>query len=148
VPGPVVYTSADGTTWQPAPVSIARDLAGVTSVAATAGPHGYIIAGQLVAPGGACVADVWWSPNLASWTRARDVNDVGGSSQVAAVAAVAADAHGFVSVGSHNGQPAVWTSTNGTAWTTIALALPPGTTGVLRQIAINGDRVAALGEQT
>ncbi|HMD23240.1 MAG TPA: MFS transporter [Streptosporangiaceae bacterium] len=145
VPGPVVYTSADGTTWQPAPVSIARDLAGVTSVAATAGPHGYIIAGQLVAPGGACVADVWWSPNLASWTRARDVNDVGGSSQVAAVAA---DAHGFVSVGSHNGQPAVWTSTNGTAWTTIALALPPGTTGVLRQVAINGDRVAALGEQT
>ena len=37
VPGPVVLTSANGTTWQPAPGSIARDLAGVTGVAAAAG---------------------------------------------------------------------------------------------------------------
>jgi hypothetical protein len=88
---------------------------------------------------------VWWSPNLTSWTRAHDVNDAGGSSQVVAVAA---DPHGFVSVGSHNGQPAVWTTINGTAWTSIVLPLPPGTTGVLQQIAINSDRAVALGEQT
>ena len=144
VPGPVVLTSANGTTWQPAPGSIARDLAGVAGVAAAAGPHGYVIVGKLVAPGGACVADVWWSPDLASWTRAHDVNDTDGSSQVLAVAA---QAHGFVSAGSYEGKPAVWTTTGGTTWTTIVLPLPSGT-GVLQQVAVTGRRVVALGVQT
>ena len=44
-------------------------------------------------PGGACVTGVWWSPDLTAWTPADDVTDMSGSSQVAA------DAHGFVSVG-------------------------------------------------
>ena len=39
------------------------------------GPAGYVIVGRLVAPGGSCVADVWWSANMTSWTRAHDVND-------------------------------------------------------------------------
>ena len=88
-PGPVVMTSADGTTWQSVtgPGSITADLAGVGAVAAAAGPHGYVIVGKLVAPGGSCVADVWWSPDLTFWTRAHDVNDATGSSQVLAVAA-------------------------------------------------------------
>jgi hypothetical protein len=147
-PGPLVFTSADGTTWQPAsgPGSITDDLAGVSAVAVAAGPAGYVIVGKLVAPGGACVADVWWSPNLTSWTRAHDVNDVNGSSQVLSVAA---DAHGFVSVGSHNGKPAVWTTTDGRSWTTIVLPVPAGaSSAVLQQIAINGDRLAALGQET
>jgi hypothetical protein len=147
-PGPVVMTSADGTTWQSArgPGSITADLAGAGAVAAAAGPHGYVIVGKLVAPGGNCVADVWWSPDLTVWTRAHDVNDTAGSSQVLAVAA---GAHGFVSVGSHDGQPAVWTTTDGTTWTTIVLPLPAGTSSaVLQQIAISGNRVAALGQAT
>jgi len=102
--------------------------------------------GKLVAPGGSCVADVWWSPDLTFWTRAHDVNDVTGSSQVLAVAA---DAGGFVSVGSHNGQPAVWTTTDGRTWTTIVLPVPAGaSSAVLQQIAISGNRVAALGQAT
>jgi WD40 repeat protein len=145
VPGPVAFTSADGTTWRPAPGSIARDLTGVADVAAAAGPRGYVIVGKLVAPGGSCVADVWWSPNMASWTRAHDVNDATGSSQVLAVAA---SAHGFISAGSHDGQPALWTTTSGPAWKTIVLPLPHGATGVLQQIAIDGNRVVALGVQT
>ena len=56
-------------------------------------------------------------------TRAHDVNDTAGSSQVLAVAA---DAHGFISAGSHDGQPAVWTTTDGRTWTTTVLPLPPG----------------------
>jgi hypothetical protein len=147
-PGPVVMTSADGTTWQSAdgPGSITADLAGVSAVAAAAGPHGYVIVGKLVAPGGSCVADVWWTPDLTVWTRAHDVNDTTGSSQVLAVAA---GARGFVSVGSHNGQPAVWTTTNGTTWTTIVLPAPAGaSSGVLQQIAISGERVVALGQAT
>jgi hypothetical protein len=145
LPGPVAFTSADGTTWQPARGSIAHDLAGVAGVAAAAGPAGYVIVGKLVAPGGGCVADVWWSPDLARWTRAHDVNEADGSSQVLAVAA---QAHGFVSAGSHNGQPAVWTTTSGPTWTTMVLPLSHGATGVLQQVAVHGRRVAALGVQT
>jgi hypothetical protein len=147
-PGPVVMTSADGTTWKLAsgPGSITADLAGVAAVATAAGPRGYVIVGKLVAPGGDCVADVWFSPNLTSWTRAHDVNDATGSSQVLAVAA---DAGGFVSVGSHNGKPAVWVTSDGTAWTTIVLPVPAGaSTAALQQIAISGNRVAALGQAT
>ena len=66
------------------------------------GPAGYVIVGKLAAPGGAYLAGVWWSPDLTSWTRARDVNDVSGSSRMLAVAA---GAHGFVAAGSHDGQP-------------------------------------------
>jgi hypothetical protein len=147
-PGPVVMTSADGSTWQSptGPGSITADLAGVSAVAAAAGPHGYIIVGKLVAPGGSCVADVWWSPNLTSWTRAHDVNEATGSSQVLAVAA---DARGFVSAGSHNGKPAVWITSDGTSWTTVVLPVPAGaSSAVLQQIAISGNRVAALGQAT
>jgi hypothetical protein len=152
-PGPVVLTSADGEIWGVAGGNITQDLAGVSAVAATSGPAGYVIVGRLVAAGGGCVADVWWSANMTSWTRAHDVNDTDGSSQVLAVAA---GAHGFVSVGSHNSQPAVWTTTNGRAWKTIVLPPPVkgggevggASAGALQQVAINGNRVVALGQAT
>jgi len=145
-PGPVVLSSADGEIWGVAGGNIVHDLAGVSAVATAAGPAGYVIVGRLVAPGGSCVADVWWSASMMSWTRAHDVNDADGSSQVLAVAA---GAHGFVSAGSHNGQPAVWTTTDGRAWKTIVLPPPAGASAAaLQQVAINGDRVAALGTAT
>jgi serine/threonine protein kinase len=145
VPGPVVLTSANGTTWHPAARPIAKDLSGVGALSAAAGPGGYVITGKEVEPNGSCEAYVFHSANLASWTRAHDVNDTSGSSQVLAVAA---DGTGFVSVGSHNGQPALWTTANGTSWTTIVLPRPAGATGVLEQVAVDGGRVAAVGVQT
>ena len=145
-PGPVVLTSADGAVWGVAAGNISQDLTGVSAVAATSGPAGYVIVGKLIAPGGGCVADVWWSPDLTSWTRAHDVNDTTGSSQVLAVAA---GAHGFVSVGSHDSKPAVWTTANGTSWKTIVLPVPDGSaTAVLQQVAVNSNRVVALGQAT
>jgi len=145
-PGPVVLSSADGEIWGVAGGDITHDLAGVSAVAAAAGPAGYVIVGKLVAPGGSCVADVWWSANMMSWTRAHDVNEADGSSQVLAVAA---GAHGFVSVGSHDSQPTVWTTANGRAWKTIVLPPPAGTSAAaLQQVAVNGDRVVALGLAT
>ena len=144
-PGPVVLTSANGTTWQPAAGAIAKDLSGVGGLSAAAGPGGYVIAGKEVEPDGSCEAYLFHSFDLASWTRGHDVNDTGGSSQVLAVAA---DGTGFVSVGSHNGQPALWTTPNGTSWTTILLPRSAGATGVLQQIAVNGRRVVAVGVQT
>ncbi|MFY9929660.1 MAG: protein kinase [Streptosporangiaceae bacterium] len=144
-PGPVILTSTDGINWQPADGSIQQDLAGVAAVATASGPAGYVIAGKLVESDGAGLPDVFWSPNLTSWTKAHDVNDNTGSSQVLAVAA---GPKGFVSVGSHNDQPALWVTTNGRAWTTVELPLSAGATGVLQHVAVNGNHVVALGQQT
>ncbi len=140
VPGPVVLTSANGTTWRPATGRIVADLGKVTSVSAAAGPRGYVILGRLAVPGGACVADVWWSPDLTSWKQAHDVNGTDGSSQTLAVAALA---DGFVSVGSHNGKPAAWVTPDGTTWRTIFLSGPAD--AQLNQIAVIGTRVVATG---
>jgi hypothetical protein len=104
-----------------------------------------VIVGKEVEPDGGCEAYLFHSADLASWTRGHDVNDTSGSSQVLAVAA---DGTGFVSAGSHNGQPALWTTTDGTSWTTIVLPRPAGASGVLQQIAVNGSRVVAAGVQT
>jgi hypothetical protein len=145
-PGPVIATSADGTAWGVAGGNITQDLAGVSALAAASGPAGYVIVGKLVAPGGSCVADVWWSQNLTSWTRAHDVNDATGSSQVLAVAA---SAHGFISAGSHEGKPALWITADGRSWKTIVLSPPAGVShAVLQQVAVNGSRVVALGQVT
>ncbi len=146
VPGPVALTSADGTAWRRAGGDIEKDLGGVSAVAAAAGPAGYSVVGRPAGPDSASVADVWWSRSLTSWVRAQDMNVTTGSTQVLAVAA---DPHGFVSVGSHDNQPAVWTTTDGRLWTTIVLALPAGaSSAVLQQVAISGNRVVALGQQT
>jgi predicted Ser/Thr protein kinase len=145
-PGPVVFTSTDGITWQPAGGNIVQDLSGVGAVATASGPLGYLIDGKLVAAGGVCVADDWFSTDLTSWTRAHTATPATGSSQVLAVAAAP---HGFVTVGSHNGKPALWTTSNGTLWTIDVLPLPTGASAaLLQQVAVNGDNVVALGQQT
>jgi hypothetical protein len=140
VPGPVVLASTNGTTWRPAAGSIAADLGKITAVSAAAGPRGYVILGRLAVQGGACAADVWWSADLTSWKRAHDVNGTNGSSQTLAVAALA---DGFVSVGSHNGKPAAWVTSDGTTWRTIFLSGPAN--AQLNQIAVIGARVVATG---
>jgi hypothetical protein len=140
VPGPVVLASANGTTWRPAAGNIAADLGKITAVSAAAGPRGYVILGRLAVQGGGCVADVWWSADLTSWKRAHDVNGTNGSSQTLAVAALA---DGFVSVGSHNGKPAAWVTSDGTTWRTIFLSGPAN--AQLNQIAVTGARVVATG---
>jgi len=144
-PGPFVLTSADGMTWRSAG-AIAQDLAGVSAVQAASGPRGYVIAGKVVQPDGSCLADVWWSRDLAGWTKAHDMNQTDGSSQVLTVAA---GPSGFVSAGSYENQPAVWTTPDGRAWTTVRLPIPDGASaGVIQQVAIDGSRVVALGQQT
>jgi len=144
-PGPVVLTSVDGTTWHRAGGAITRDLAGVAPVTAAANPSGYVIVAKGAGTGSAG-PDLWWSPNLTSWTQATAMSDTNGSNQVQAVTA---DSHEFMAVGSDGGHPAVWTTTDGKTWTTIVLDLPPGASAaVLQRVAIDGDRVVALGQET
>ena len=134
-PGPVAFTSADGITWQPAAGNFVQDLAGVAAVAVAAGPVGYVVVGSPA-------AGLWWSPDLTSWSQASGLSH-------GKVLAVAADPHGFLAVGSRDGQPAAWTTSNGRTWTTIVLPMPAGaSSAVLQQIAVKGSRVAALGQAT
>jgi hypothetical protein len=145
-PGPVMLTSTDSTTWQRASGSITRELAGVSAVVTAANPSGYVIAANLAASGSGGTAELWWSPNLTSWTRATSMNDTNGAGQVLAIGS---DAHEFIAVGSDGGRPAVWTTTDGKDWTMIPLGLPPGASAAaLQQVAINGDQVVALGQAT
>ena len=140
VPGPVSLISADGETWRPGGPG-SSELGAALTISAAAGPRGYVVLGkQLAASGQGCVADVWWSPDLTTWTRAHDVNEINGSSQTLAVAATA---DGFVSVGSHNGRPAAWVTPNGVAWRTIDLPGPAN--AELNAIAVHGDQVVAVG---
>ena len=145
-PGPVVLTSADGTTWRRAGGTITRDLAGISAAAVAADPAGYVVVGQPAQPDGGGAGDVWWSPDLTTWTRGTDMNDMTGPSQMLAVAA---GGHGFMVVGSHDGHPAVWSTTDGLTWTTIVLGLPVGASAAdLDLVAIDADNhVLALGQQ-
>src|SRR5580692_2118642 len=144
-PGPIVLTSADGTTWQ-REVQITSDLAGASGLVTAANQSGYVIAANMAASGGSATADLWWSRNLTSWTRETSMNDTNGAGQVLAIGA---DAHEFMAVGSEGGHPAVWTTTDGQDWTTIPLGLPPGASAAaLTQVAINAGHVVALGQAT
>ena len=117
----------------------------MSAVAAASGAAGYSIVARPAGLARASVAEVWWSRNLTSWVQAQDMNVTTGSTQALAVAA---DPHGFVSVGSHGTQPAVWTTTDGRLWTTIVLAMPAGaSSAALQRVAINGERVVALGQE-
>jgi hypothetical protein len=145
-PGPAIFTSANGITWQPVGGPMAEDLADVISISTAAGPAGYVIVGSELKSSGGCTADVYWSANLTHWSETHDVNPPTGSF---VEIAVAAGPDGFVSVGSHDGMPVVWTTADGRAWTIRALPVAAGATaGQLKQVAINGNRVVATGSQT
>jgi hypothetical protein len=140
----VVLTSADGASWTRASAPVAADLAGASAVTAAANSSGYVIAAGQAQAGQA--AELWWSPNLTSWTRASVRSQPSGSSQVLAVTAESGE---FVAVGSASGHPAVWSTTDGQTWTTSVLGLPSGASAAqLSHVAIDGTRVVALGQQT
>ena len=144
-PSPIALTSADGVTWRSAQAAT-QDLAGAVAASAAAGPHGYVIVGAKLKPTSGCLPVVWWSRNLTSWTKGRDINVADGSS---VVLTAAADPTGFVSGGAHDGKPAVWVTTDGRAWTTVLLPFTAGDrAGQISQIAVSGRRVVALGQHT
>ena len=114
----------------------------MAAVTTAAGPAGYSIAGRPAGPESASVADVWWSRNLTSWTRAQDMNVTTGSTQVLAVAA---EPHGFVSAGSHDKRPAVWTTTDRQAVDDDRPGDADDGTGFLRRAAAGGSARGAGG---
>ena len=142
-PGPVVLTSANGTTWQ-REGQITSDLAGASGLVTAANQSGYVIVANVAASG-------------EQRDRARpvvvaepDLLDPGDRHERhQRLGPGAGDRCGHAPV--HGRRFARW-SPDGVDddrrpdWTTIVLGLPPGASAAaLQQVAINGDHVVALG---
>jgi hypothetical protein len=147
---PLVLTSGDAGSWAAAPVGKAFD-GHVAPSAATASGSAYVVAGTE----DGTTAAAWTSPDLKTWTRARNAGkgDLdGGRDAPKWMSDVAAGPNGFVAVGgqtvSKTTRPALWTSPDGRRWTLSpsAPALPPGTTqGSLTKVVTRGDVLLATG---
>jgi hypothetical protein len=145
---PILLTSADGMIWS----ETGRDAAAfagahVAAAQAAAGPAGYVVVGDVTTSAGTFPA-AWWSRDLRTWTRA------GGSASGAAgdnpgeMLGVTGGPSGYVAVGTQGISPAVWTSGNGRAWHMATLKVPAGASSAsLRQVAVSGPHVIALGEE-
>jgi hypothetical protein len=141
---PMVYTSADGVAWRTVPSLTALVPGDAQFLGVAAGPGGYLVVGR-EGTGKQKFAQLWWSPDLANWT-------AGGSSgyhNSLAIAAVA-DGDGFVAAGSQADCHTIWTSPDGTHWTTHDVTRPAGArTATLRYAAAGrGGRVVAGGFAT
>ncbi|HEY6274855.1 MAG TPA: hypothetical protein VIX86_00850, partial [Streptosporangiaceae bacterium] len=145
---PVMLTSADGRSWHPAAGPGPAAAPTLTLTGAAAGPAGYVVVG-LQSHGGQPVPALFWSADLRTWQPQGWWTGYAPASQPAsALLAVAAGRAGFAAVGGIGNRPAVWLSRTGQDWMMRPLALPRGARGaVLQQVAIQGDRIAALGTQ-
>ncbi len=147
---PVLMTSPDGQTWQPAAGAAPFAVPGVAIAQAAAGPSGYVVVGDQVTHGQR-VAALWWSADLTTWIpqgwwTGYAPTDM--ATHPSALLAVAAGRAGFAAVGAVGTHPAVWLSRNGQGWSSLPLALPPGAdSAVLQQVAIQGSRITAIGTE-
>ena len=148
---PLVVTSADGRTWQVADPARAFAGAGLLTAGAAAGKGGYVVVGRQAGAGqaaGRTVAAAWWSAGLTGWQRGTDaaagaLDGPGASRQMLAAAA---DADGFVAVGSAGIGPSAWISPNGRTWRAVTLARPMNSVRAqLQLVAVNGRRIVAVG---
>jgi len=145
---PVLVTSADGSSWQPAAVTGPLAAPGLTLTGAAAGPSGYVVVGvrdNHGVPGAA----LWWSASLTSWAPQGWWSGAAPpQGNESTLLAVAADKTGFAAVGAVGRRPAVWLSRNGRGWMSLPVPLPPGaSSAVLTQVAVQGPRITAVGVQ-
>jgi hypothetical protein len=121
--------------------------AGLTLTGAAAGPSGYVLTG-VRNDQGRPVAALWWSADLATWTRQGSWMGAVPDGDSSALVAVAVGQTGFAAVGAIGTRPAVWLSRDGQGWRARPLALPAGAgSAVLQRVAIQGRRITALGVQ-
>ena len=141
---PVVLASADGAQWQPVTTLAAQAGAGTEFLGAAAGRSGYVVVGRKMA-GGRTFAVLWYSADLRSWTS--DDNDgLDGRLSASTVNAITATADGFVAVGSHGADQAMWVSTDGQHWRLDYAPLPAGAaSATLNSVVASGANVVAGG---
>ena len=148
---PVILTSPDGVTWQSAAGAAAFAGPGFTVNAAAASARGYVVVGEQVLHGTPSGA-MWWSPDLASWTRGVDTVAATVSSPASGMSdskifAVTATPEGFAAVGTHNGCHTAWVTADGLNWKSYDIPQPAGTTDpLLNRVAVHGSTVVAAGD--
>jgi len=148
------WRSADGRTWQALDV----DFDGIDVSAIAGSPTGYVVVGTKVGPGVSGRAAAWFSADGTSWAPAVDNSamDIGPCASTlekpacGGMRAVTAVSGGFIAVGHvRTGtdpasiSPAVWETTDGTAWRQRATGLDVG--GALVAVAARGPHVVAAG---
>lgn len=148
---PVVLTSTDGVTWTSAVGNAVFAGPGFTVNAVAADASGYVIVGEQIVHNVPTDA-MWFTPNLASWTRGGDtiastVSSLSSGMSDSKIFAVAATATGFVAVGTHNGCHTAWVTSDGQHWKSYDIPKPTGTQDpLLSHVAVSGDTVVATGD--
>jgi len=144
---PVVMTSPDGRTWDPATGAGTLTGPGVTLAGAAAGRAGYVVVGVRDVYGQPMAA-LWWSASLGTWVPQGWWTGSTRNGVPSALLAVTAGPAGFAAVGAVGTRPAVWLSRDGRGWQARSLPLPSGArSAVLQRVAIQGSRITALGTQ-
>jgi hypothetical protein len=163
---PIVVTSTDGTSWQPADGESVFSGPGITLHGAAASPSGYVVAGGQTFPASTVTkttgkgkhkkkvkhtvpahtdAVIYFSSGPTGWTQTLANTGTGART----VNAVTANGAGFVAVGSVGGSPVAWTSATGKAWTIAQLSPPTGATAAaLQQVSVHGKLIVATGTET
>ena len=148
---PVILTSTDGVTWKSAVGNAVFAGPGFTVNAVAANASGYVIVGEQVLNNAPTDA-MWFTANLASWTRGGDtiassVSSLSSGMSDSKVFAVAATSAGFVAVGTHNGCHTAWVTSDGQHWKSYDIPKPGGSQDpLLNHVAVMGDTVVATGD--
>ena len=148
-----VWTSPDGTTWSQAPDM--ADFGQAQMLAVAVGPVGYMAVGARCSTGECGSNAIWTSSDGTTWTRTDGIPTVNGVN--ADSRTVTAGGLGWIvggttfDSGSAN-PPAIWTSSDGSAWTrgTQPDAVDPASgtpqeDGVVTELATRADRIVAVG---
>ncbi|WP_271222791.1 hypothetical protein [Streptosporangium carneum] len=148
--GPLLVTSSDGRTWRKVPIqgplAPAAEHDFLAPHAVTAGPSGYVMAGEDRGPSGA-VPVLWFSSDLKRYTRAVRLPAGGGGVRLHDVSATSS---GYVAVGGMGTAAretgVVWVSADGVNWVARKPVLPPGATSAgLRHVVLHGTTIVAAG---
>jgi hypothetical protein len=142
---PVVVTSPGRQGWTAQDGVQAFSAPGLVTSGAAASARGYVIVGWQRS-GSHQTPMAWFSTGLAGW-RIAPLPSAGGNAMVTAVTTTSG---GFMAVGSADGKPAAWASSNGQVWRQVALGAPEGdsaSSASLSLVAANGASVAATGTE-
>ncbi|MEV8630214.1 hypothetical protein AB0395_01015 [Streptosporangium sp. NPDC051023] len=151
--GPLLVTSADGRNWRrvPAtgPLAPGAEHDFLAPHAVTAGPAGYVLAGEDRGPSGT-VPVLWFTSDLKRYTRATKLPAGGGGVRLYDVSTTSS---GYVAVGgmgtTEHETGVVWVSADGINWVARKPVLPSGATSAgLRHVVSHGTSIVAAGTAT
>ncbi|WP_248965452.1 caspase, EACC1-associated type [Sphaerisporangium perillae] len=148
---PLLATSTDGRSWQTvdSPALNASGRYAVTPRVVTAGPKGYVFAGDDSGPGGV-VAALWFTADLHRYERVGGLPANGAGVRLEDVVATS---DGYLAVGSsgtaNHEKGVVWVSPDGLHWTAGKRVIPKGAhSASLRRVLVKDGQIITVGGAT